>query len=58
MKPLNLQNKFERKPKGQSRMDNLETPATLGTRHRTNKTKNTTHQSELMSNTDPTKNQG
>ena len=39
-------------------MDNLETQATLGTRHRTNKTKNTTHQSEMMSNTDPTKNQG
>ena len=33
-------------------MDNLETQATLDTRHRT---KNTTHKTKMMSNKDPTK---
>ena len=39
-------------------MDYLETLATLGTRHRTttNKTKNTTQKTIMMSNTDNTKN--
>jgi hypothetical protein len=44
-------NKHQRKPNVQSRMDNLETHATLGTRHRTKKTKHEPHQKlggELM----------
>ena len=35
--------KYQRKPKGQSRMDNLETQATMDTRHRT---KNKRHNTE------------
>ena len=46
---------------GQSRMDNPEKLASLGTQNlgqRQTKQKNTTQKTKKMSNTDPTKNQG
>ena len=52
-------NKRQRKSKGQSRMDNPGTQATLGTQHtgRRQKKQNkpTTPKTKKMSNTDPTK---
>jgi hypothetical protein len=48
---------IQRKPKGQSRIDNSETRAILCTKHRTktNKSKNTTQKTKTMSNSEPTK---
>ena len=53
-------NKCQRKPKGQSRMDNADTGNIGYTRHmtKTNKLKNTTQKTKKMSIMDPTKNWG
>ena len=49
-------NKRQRKSKGQSRMDNPGTQATLGTQHTgRGQKKPTTPKTKKMSNTDPTK---
>ena len=51
--------KRSRKPKGQqSRRDNPETLATLGTQDEDKQSKKPTEKTETMSNTDPTKKSG
>jgi hypothetical protein len=63
---MNISNKRSRKPKGQSRMDNPETPATVGTqdtgrrqtKHKNTTQHNTTQKTKKMSNTHPTVKRG
>ena len=52
-----LRNKRQRKPEELSRIENQETQATLGTRHRPNATKqkSTAQKTKNMRNMDPTK---